>query len=576
VIVGVAGAGKTTALDAAATALTGAGFTVLGSATSGQAARTLGTEADINSRTVTSLLWRLDHRQLELHSGCVVILDEAAMTADADLLRLTVGVQRAGAKLVLVGDPYQLSAIGPGGALDAVIDRHPHIVTTLDGNVRQYDPHERAALARLRDGSVPDAVGWYARTGRTRTAPTRTETLVGMVNEWASDVSSGHDAALLAWRRADVADLNRLARAHWDHAGRLTGPELEAPGGRRYAQGDRVVFLAPVPDAGLVTSQRGTINAVDVDHETLVIDVGRRRVTLSGEAIDAQHLDHGYATTVHRAQGATYDRAHALATGGGRELGYVAMSRARDQTTIHAVADDLPQAIEDLNTDWNHQTRQRWITRTAAPVPKTKLARPVDLDRPAQLARLQAERDQLLALVPPDVQSELTGAVMRRTRIQDDLRDLKTGHGRWQHSDVGAAAHDLNEAGQLRRQAETFAAMPTMPRRMRRAWRKDIGRWTEQETLLQEQWREIGGPVLERLTTQLADADLSVEQLTQRRDARRDWLRAHPELEHRLRRIDRELAAHITPAIELDRSSTIGRSRQRAIEGPDLGMGPGL
>ncbi|MEY2589393.1 MAG: hypothetical protein QOJ67_1377, partial [Acidimicrobiaceae bacterium] len=83
VIIGVAGAGKTTALDAAATALTAAGHTVLGSATSGQAARTLGTEADIESRTVTSLLWRLDHRQLELHDGCVVILDEAAMTADA-------------------------------------------------------------------------------------------------------------------------------------------------------------------------------------------------------------------------------------------------------------------------------------------------------------------------------------------------------------------------------------------------------------------------------------------------------------------------------------------------------------
>src|SRR3954454_12775609 len=121
------------------------------------------------------------------------------------------------------------------------------------------------------------------------------------------------------------------------------------------------------------------------------------------------------------------------------------MSRARDRTTIHAIADDLSQALEDLNTDWNHQTRQRWVTSTAAPTPKTKLARPVDLDRPAQLARLRAERDQLLALVPPDVQSELTGAVMRRTRIQEDLRDLQTGLGRWQHSDVGAAARDLNE-----------------------------------------------------------------------------------------------------------------------------------
>ena len=37
-----------------------------------------------------------------------------------------------------------------------------------------------------------------------------------------------------------------------------------------------------------------------------------------------------------------------LAAGVGREFGYVAMSRARDRTVIHAVADDLPQAVEDL------------------------------------------------------------------------------------------------------------------------------------------------------------------------------------------------------------------------------------
>ena len=79
VIVGVAGAGKTTALDAATTALSGAGHTVLGAATSGQAARTLGAEAEIEARTVASLLWRLDHHQLTLDDRTVVIVDEAGM-----------------------------------------------------------------------------------------------------------------------------------------------------------------------------------------------------------------------------------------------------------------------------------------------------------------------------------------------------------------------------------------------------------------------------------------------------------------------------------------------------------------
>ena len=79
--------------------------------------------------------------------------------------------------------------------------------------------------------------------------------------------------------------------------------------------------------AQLVTSQQLTI--ADIDHDTLTVaaltDDGRR-VSLSDSAIDRSHLDHAYALTVHRAQGATYDRAHVYAGGGGRELGYVAIS----------------------------------------------------------------------------------------------------------------------------------------------------------------------------------------------------------------------------------------------------------
>lgn len=67
---------------------------------------------------------------------------------------------------------------------------------------------------------------------------------------------------------------------------------------------------------------------------------------------------------MHRAQGATYERAHILAAGGGRELAYVAMSRARQQTTIHLTADNLDQGVDDLQRDWGVPRHQRWITHT--------------------------------------------------------------------------------------------------------------------------------------------------------------------------------------------------------------------
>ncbi len=363
VVVGVAGSGKTTALDAAASALEESGYRVVGTSTSGQAARTLGDEAHIESRTIASLLWRLDHGQIRLDDRTVVVIDEAAMTADADLLRLVTAVEAARAKVVLVGDPRQLSSIGPGGAVASLLDRHPGLLTALDRNVRQRDPSERAALAQLRDGSVERAVDWYLSRGRTSLSPNRTEVLAGMIDAWAADVAAGHDTVLLAWRRDDVRDLNRLARDLARDQGRVLGRDLVASGGRHYAAGDHLVVLAPLPDHQLVTSERLTVTAVDrINYRIAAQTRDGRDVVLSGKAIDADHLDHGYALTVHRAQGAIYDRSHVLAAGGGRELAYVALSRARQTTTLHTIADDPDQARHDLTLDWTLDQNQNWVT----------------------------------------------------------------------------------------------------------------------------------------------------------------------------------------------------------------------
>ena len=389
VVVGGAGSGKTTTLDSATTALSAAGYSVIGTSTTGQAARTLAIEADIDARTFASLLWHLDHGTVSLHERTVVIVDEAGMADDADLARLVLAIERARASLVLVGDDRQLAAIGPGGALAALLQRRPELTVTLDDIVRQADLGEREALAELRAGSVPEAVAWYANTGRIHTQSARTDTLIAMVDAWTRDVAAGHDTALLAWRRADVHDLNRLARHRWNQLGDLDGNDITVTRGRAYAVGDLAVVLAPNPEAGIVTSEPLTITAATTDRIDARTSTGRE-VTLTGDAIDTDHLDHGYALTVHRAQGATYDRAHVLTAGGGRELAYVALSRARDHTTIHATADGLDQAVDDLQADWSTETQQHWITDTPA--------RPGNHTEPTSVAR---SREQP-AVVPGD------------------------------------------------------------------------------------------------------------------------------------------------------------------------------
>ena len=112
-VLGVAGSGKTTMLAAVRQGFEAAGYEVLGTATSGQAAKALGEGAGVTSRTVASLRWRLEHGREALTARHVLILDEAGMTSDADVAKLLGAVAASGAKLVAVGDYRQLDAVGP-------------------------------------------------------------------------------------------------------------------------------------------------------------------------------------------------------------------------------------------------------------------------------------------------------------------------------------------------------------------------------------------------------------------------------------------------------------------------------
>ena len=402
VIVGTAGSGKTTALDVLRAAYQDAGYRVLGTAISGQAARTLRDDAGLEARTIASLVWRLEHQQLALDEHTVLLIDEAGMADDKAMLKLLAAVDIAGAKTVIVGDHHQLDAVEAGGGFEALINRHGPAVHVLDENIRQRDPGERAALEQLRNGKVADAIDWYHHHDRLRTAPTREEALDAAVDAWHTDLTAGHDTVLLAWRRKDVAALNQRARQRRIEAGAVTGPELEAPGGKRYAAGDRIVTLAPADDSRYVTSQRGSVTAVGRSALDVRFDDGTA-TTPSLDETAADRLDHAYAVTVHRTQGATVDRAHIYADGGGRELAYVAMSRARDTSHVHLAAEDHDQALDDLQREWSVDRRQRWVLDIDEPADDNRTRRPSlarRTDNTLRLARLRSEREAVRAVAP--------------------------------------------------------------------------------------------------------------------------------------------------------------------------------
>jgi hypothetical protein len=528
-VVGVAGAGKTTLLRVVATAYEASGCRVVGTATSGQAARTLGREAELDeARTLASLLWRLDHDRLVLDERSVVILDEMGMTEDAHLVALTARIEAAGAKLVLVGDHHQLGSVGPGGALAALVRRHPEAVHQLSENRRQHDVAERHMLAELRAGDVAKALSWYHHQRRIHATADRDDALQQAVDAWAADVAAGHETGLYAWRRANVAALNQRARAWMDATGRLSGAELVCPGGNAYRAGDRIVTLAPGPDGNLVTSERAVIDGVDPWRRTLILctDAGQM-VQLGADDAGAERLGYGYATTVHRCQGSTSDRAHLFADGGGRELAYVAMSQARESTHVWTLADDLPQAVDDLRRDWSTQRTPTWAIDTALPNPGTlgrEHLQALTSRQQAHFAALfQAEKtiagSAVAGIRLPDRAATLGQAEQALEAARQARVDLDTGSGVWTGTDAGRAVRDLAEARANRQRAEWTAEHGTR-RRDRHAGRKDATYWVRLEADAQQRCTAHVAPEIARLDQEIVGHQATIDHAASRLERR--------------------------------------------------------
>jgi hypothetical protein len=496
---------------------------VIGTATSGQATRNLSSEADIGeSRTLASLIWRLDHHQLAITERTVVILDEVGMTDDVDLVRLAAHVEAAGAKLILLGDHRQIGPVGPGGALGALVSRHPSAVHHLMENRRQHDPEEREALAALRDGEVAEAISFYVGRDRIHATPDRADALQAVVDAWAADVADGHRTGLYAWRRANVAELNSLARSWMGSTGRLSGPELICPGGNAYRAGDEIVTLAPGPGSGLVTSERAVVEAVHPVEGTLDIRTSDgRSVHLSGEEASSDRLGYGYATTVHRSQGATVARAHLFADGGGRELAYVAMSRARESTHAWVVADDLGQAAEDLRRDWSSERTPTWAIDTGLPasdqLTKEAVADLTEGEKMRIAAVAHAETRfaarALSAIRPPEVAASLPEARDALARAEQARADLTAGCGVYQHTDAGRAATELT-AAQVARTTAQQTAVNSQSWRDRRSSAKHLDGCIQREVEAQEGWETHVAPEVARLDNLIAGQKATLEQLT--------------------------------------------------------------
>ncbi|MGX5653244.1 MobF family relaxase [Geodermatophilus nigrescens] len=351
-----AGAGKTTALATLARAWTAGGGTVLGLAPSAVATAGLRESLGAPCDTLAKLIWCLDAGQAPdwmagIGPTTLVVVDEAGMAGTRELARAVEHVLGRGGSVRLVGDHQQLTSVAAGGVLAEIAATRGSV--TLTQLVRFTDPAEAAATVAVRNGDTL-GLGFYLDSGRVHVGDLATCAEQAYV-AWAADSARGMDALLLAATRDLVTQLNQRARAdRLAGAASYPGAEVELADGTCAGAGDPVITRANTRRLQITATEwvkngdRFTVRGVSADGALGVVHTGTgRRITLPASYV-AEHVQLGYATTVHGAQGATADVCHTVFTGGeSRQLLYVALSRGRAANHLYlaTVGDGDPHSI---------------------------------------------------------------------------------------------------------------------------------------------------------------------------------------------------------------------------------------
>lgn len=371
-VVGFAGAGKSTMLAAAREAWEAQGYQVHGAALAGKAAEGLEESSGIESRTLASWSYSWDHGRDLIGRSDVFVIDEAGMVGSRQLARFIGEADERGAKIVLVGDHEQLQAIGAGAPFRAIAEQIGHV--ELSGIRRQRQDWQRQASVAFATHKTAEGLAAYRDHGAIHFAESRDASMAQIVRDYLADNEEHPQGTrvAMAHRRADVRALNAAIRSELQNRQRLErspglndgadrgdrGNGEDRVGGedvgervfqtnngkRAFAAGDRIIFLENNRDLGVKNGMLGTVEHVEPGKIIARLD-GRGGDSVSIPTDSYQAIDHGYATTIHKNQGATVDRAFVLASSTmDRHLTYVAMTRHRDSVQLYANSQEFANA----------------------------------------------------------------------------------------------------------------------------------------------------------------------------------------------------------------------------------------
>src|SRR5690606_10135067 len=243
----------------------------------------------------------------------VLVIDEAGMVGTRQLERVLSHAAEAGAKVVLVGDPQQLQSIEAGAAFRSIHERHGGV--EIETVRRQREDWQRDATRDLATGKTGAAIHAYDRHDMVHEAASREQARDDLIDRWDRERQASPDSSriILTHTNAEVWELNEAARDRMREAGDL-GEDVRVTverGARNFAAGDRVMFLQNERGLCVKNGTLGTIEHVSAQSMSVQTDDGR---SIAFDLKDYDRIDHGYAATIHKAQGMTVDRTHVLAT----------------------------------------------------------------------------------------------------------------------------------------------------------------------------------------------------------------------------------------------------------------------
>ena len=355
--IGPAGTGKTTAMKVVTDAWKAGGANVHALASSQVAAKVLEAEIDATGQTIDRVLTLHQHgHDTGIRPGDLILVDEAGMASRHNIDRIVAVAYEQGAVVKLLGDPQQLGAVEGGGALRLVAKETN--APTLSAVHRFADHEEREISLRLRAGDQ-SAAAWYFAKDRVHYGM-EDELVDRVYSAWKADTDAGKDSVMAAPRNDTVAQLNERARSDRIAAGEVDPADQVALADDLHAGiGDRIVTRQNDTTLRAVGSRNDWVANGDLWD---VLEVG------GDGSMHVQHINHGgtvvlppdyvrhwcelgYATTVHRVQGATVDTLYGIADPSmDRQSLYVMLSRAVESNNAFVVTDK----IIDLDLDHKH------------------------------------------------------------------------------------------------------------------------------------------------------------------------------------------------------------------------------